>query len=65
MNSIKIGKRLRKLRGDRDQKDVAAAIGVTNAAISLYETGQRVPSDAIKVKLAGYFGVSVQDIFFD
>ena len=60
-----VGERLRKLRGDRSREEVAIAIGVTAQAISNYEIGIRTPSDDIKCKLAEFFGVSVQEIFFD
>ena len=59
-----IAKRLRELRGERSQTEVAMAIGVTKGAISMYECGDRVPSDDIKVKLADYYGVTVQEIFY-
>lgn len=60
-----VGDRLRALRGDSPREAVAIACGVTASAISMYETGSRMPSDAIKVKLAEYFGKTVQEIFFD
>ena len=59
-----IAKRLRELRWERSQIEVAMAIGVTKGAISMYECGDRVPSDDIKVKLADYYGVTVQEIFY-
>ena len=57
MNSKKIGERLQKLRGSRTQKEVAEAI-------SLYESGERVPRDEIKVRLANYYKRTVNFIFF-
>ena len=59
-----IGERLRTLRGSRTQKEVSDAIGVTAMAISLYERGERVPADDIKVALARYFNSTVEAIFF-
>lgn len=52
-------------RGKRSREEVAKAIGISLSAISMYETGARVPRDEIKVKLADYFGASVQSLFFD
>ena len=46
------GERLRELRANRGQAEVAEAIGVSTMAISQYETGKRIPQDKIKVKLA-------------
>jgi len=31
----------------------------------MYELGYRVPRDEIKMKLADYYGVTVQSLFFD
>lgn len=59
-----IGKRLRDLRGPRTQEEVAKALGVTVMAVSLWERGERVPSDDIKVKIANYYKRSVSTIFF-
>lgn len=59
-----IGERLRTLRGTKTQKEVGDAIGVTAMAISLYERGERVPNDGVKVALARYFNSTVEAIFF-
>jgi len=64
MDSKKIGERLQKLRGSRTQKEVAEAVGVTPMAISLYESGERIPRDEIKVRLANYYKRTVNFIFF-
>ena len=64
MDSKKIGERLQKLRGIRTQKEVAEAVGVTPMAISLYESGERIPRDEIKVRLANYYKRTVNFIFF-
>ena len=44
--------------------DVAKAVGVTKSAIQMYECGQRVPRDSVKVELSKFYGVSVQRLFF-
>lgn len=64
MDAKKIGAKLKELRGSRSQKEVADAVNVTDMAISLYESGDRIPRDEIKVALADYFGVSVESIFY-
>ena len=63
-NRKKIGERLRNLRNDRSQAEVADALGVTTMAISQYERGERVPNDAMKIKIAEYFKKGIEDIFF-
>ena len=65
MQSQKIGDRLTKLRGNKSQAEVANAIGISNSALSMYECGERIPRDTVKVKLAMYYGETVQSIFFD
>lgn len=65
MDKNVIGERLRELRGGRPRNEVGMAIGVTPQAILNYEQGVRIPSDDIKVKLADYFGKTVQEIFYD
>lgn len=64
MDKIKIADTLRNLRGDKRREEVAIACEVTSQAISMYETGARVPADDIKVKLANYYGKTVQEIFY-
>ena len=60
-----IGEKLRTLRGNKTQTEVANAVGVVPSAIVNYEQGLRVPNDQTKKRLADYFGVSVDDLFFD
>lgn len=64
LDKVKIGKRLAKLRGEKSQREVAEAIGVEPMAISYYESGQRMPRDEIKIKIAEYYGTTVYAIFF-
>lgn len=65
MNSKKIGLYLAELRGDKTQKEVACDIGISISALAMYENGNRVPRDEIKIKLARYYHKSVQEIFFN
>ena len=64
MNPKIMGEKLRALRGTRSLIEVAKAVGVGQSAMSMYEAGERVPRDAVKVKLAKFFGVTVESIFF-
>lgn len=52
------------LRGEKTQRDVATAVGITTSAYANYEQGIRVPRDKIKIKLAEFFNVTVEEIFF-
>lgn len=64
MDKKKIAENLRTLRGSRSLAQVAQDIGVTAPALSNYEQGLRIPRDEIKVRLAKYYGQSVESIFF-
>lgn len=57
--------KLLRARGNKKREDVARDIGISLSAIAMYETGARVPRDEIKIKLANYYGVSVQQLFFN
>lgn len=58
------GKRLVLLRGSKPQKEVAASVGITVSALSMYESGNRNPRDDIKCSLAEYYHVPVSVIFY-
>lgn len=64
MDSAKIAKTLRHLRGDLPLRSVADSVGVSVSALSMYENGERVPRDEIKVKLARFYGKTIEEIFF-
>lgn len=62
--SRNIAKKLIKLRGKRTQAEVAEAVGVSVSAICMYESGDRVPRDEVKCRIAKYYGKTVGEIFF-
>lgn len=62
---MSMGEKLKKLRGHKRREVVAAEIGVSVSALAMYECDKRTPRDETKRKLAAYYGVSVQDLFFD
>lgn len=59
-----IGLDLRRLRGDKTQSAVASDLGISVAAVAMYEAGERVPRDELKAAMADYFGRTVGDLFF-
>ena len=59
-----IAERLVAARGERTRQEVASAVGISLSALSMYETGQRVPRDEIKMALANYYGKTVQELFY-
>ena len=64
MDKSVISERLVKLRGTKSQEEVARSTGLSPSALSMYENGERVPRDEIKIRLAEYYGTSVEEIFF-
>ena len=61
---MSIGNRLRELRGSRPHRDVAAAVGITTSTNAMNERDERTPRDEMKVRLAKFYNVTVQDLFF-
>lgn len=53
------------LRGKKTQQQVASDLGISISALSAYELEKRNPRDAIKIRIANYYGRTVQEIFFD
>ena len=64
MDAVDIGKRLVELRGERTQEQVAKDNDISLSAIGMYERGERIPRDMIKIRLAKYYQKTVQEIFF-
>ena len=62
---LSAGEKLRKLRGKKSKREVAAAIGVSESSYIKYERDERSPSDQVKQKIANYFGRTVGFIFFE
>lgn len=58
------GNEMRRLRGTRTQSEVASALGISQQAIAAYESETKRPSDEVKERIAEYYGVSVQSIFY-
>lgn len=58
------GTKLRALRGEKTQKKVAEDLGITKSALAMYERDERIPRDEIKVRIAKYYGETVEFLFF-
>ena len=61
---LSVADRLIEARGDKPRADVAKAVGISLSALSMYETGQRIPRDEIKRRLATFYDKPIQDLFF-
>lgn len=66
VDGIQIGKKLQDLRKDRGLTETALAteLGVSQSAITMYETGRRIPRDEIKIRIAVFFAQPVESIFY-
>ena len=62
---MNLGRRLKKLRGGRSGDEVASELGISASSLRMYETNQRTPRDSVKMKMANYFGLTVQDLFYE
>ncbi|MEA3327933.1 MAG: helix-turn-helix transcriptional regulator [Chloroflexota bacterium] len=63
----KLENNLRKYRFNHDeisQQDLANAVGVTRLTIHSIETGKFNPSTVLALKLARFFNVKVEDLFY-
>lgn len=60
-----IGKKLRELRGEKTQEEIASDLNITKSSWAMYERDERIPRDEMKVRIAHYFGKSIQELFFD
>ena len=61
-----VAERIKAARAEKgcSVSELAKACHVTDSAIQMYECGQRIPRDSIKINMANYFGMTVQDLFF-
>lgn len=61
-----VGNRIRQLRADLGltQRELASMVGVLPSAIANYESGERIPRDEIKQRIADIGDRSVEEIFF-
>ena len=66
MDEMKMAANIRTLRRGRKetQAEAAFAIGITPASWAMYETGERIPRDDVKFKIANHFDTTVGSIFF-
>jgi putative transcriptional regulator len=64
LNREQIAKKLIELRGEKSREEVASSINISVSALQMYENAQRIPKDEIKVRIAEFYGLSVQSIFF-
>lgn len=61
-----IGQRIKTLREKLNisREMFCNIVGITQSALSMYENGQRVPRDEIKIKIARTLNTSIEALFF-
>ena len=66
MGKTNIENRIRKLRFEHEemtQQDLAERVGVTRQTVNAIELGKYSPSLEVAFKIAGVFGVPLEDVF--
>ncbi len=58
-NTIKVERAIK----DITQQDLAQTVGVSRQTINSIESGRYIPSTVLALKIARYFGKSVDEIF--
>ena len=63
---MSIGTKLKALRAEKKktQLQVANDLNITKSALAMYERGDRIPRDEVKIRIAEYYGETVQSLFF-
>lgn len=59
-----IGENLKKARGNRSREEIAKKAEISVSAVQMYENGDRIPRDAIKIRLSRILGVSIVELFY-
>ena len=63
MDPVRIGAKIRALRGAESQQALAEKLKISKSALAMYERGERVPRDEVKIRIAQHFNVSLESIF--
>lgn len=64
---MRLGNNLKRLRFEHEeitQQALANAVGVTRLTIHSIETGKFVPSTLLALKIARFFGKSLEEVFY-
>lgn len=66
LDVTRIGKTIKEMRIKRGltAEELAKAVKTSSSAINMYECGQRIPRDEVKIRIADFFGVSIESIFY-
>ena len=63
---MSIGTKLKALRAEKkkSQQQAADDLKISKSALAMYERDDRIPRDEVKVRIAAYYGETVQSIFY-
>lgn len=63
---MSVGTKLKALRAKKKktQQEAADDLNITKSALAMYEKDNRIPRDEIKVRIAQYYGESVESLFY-
>ena len=66
MNAEVIGEKIKNLREKNNisRENFANAVEISQSALSMYENGQRIPHDEVKLRIARFFNTSIEELFF-
>lgn len=66
MNAKVIGEKIKNLREKNNisRENFANAVEISQSALSMYENGQRIPRDEVKLRIARFFNTSIEELFF-
>lgn len=64
IDTMVMAEKLRTLRGNKTQEEVAKALNISKSALAMYETGERVPRDPTKARIAKYYKKKYSVYFF-
>lgn len=63
---MSVGIKLKALRKAKNVtlQQAADAMNITKSALAMYEADKRIPRDEVKIRIARYYGESVEFLFF-
>lgn len=63
---MSVGMKLKALRAGKKktQQQAADDLKITKSALAMYEKDKRAPRDEVKVRIAEYYGESIESLFF-
>lgn len=62
-----MNEKLKKLREERklSLNELSLLLRIPKSTLASYEAGTRVPRDAVKLQLSRFYGVGIEELFFN